>query len=197
MKSLKFSGIKLRRIGLAGVQLEFRDTAICVDVLDASPCDVALYTHNHPRHAPSLMPGIPVFSPFAGRIVSPGEVIELRQGVKVEAVDAYNLGYKGGPIHPKGSGVGFLLSFDDSTTVYHMGDTDLVEEALRLQNKAIGVLLVPVGGSGVMSPEEAAEAVKTLRPSIAIPVHEEDRSQLKIFKRLSQPYTQVVLLEAA
>jgi L-ascorbate metabolism protein UlaG (beta-lactamase superfamily) len=195
LKSLRFGGVKVSRRGLAGVRLDYEGTSICIDVVQPERCDYALYTHDHPRHAPAEDWSRVVVSPFRGNRIAPGESIELSNGVLVEAVHAYNLGIQETVKHPRGFGAGYVLEFRSGPRIYHMGDTDLIEEILSVKNKPLDIMLVPVGGDGVMTPEEASEAVKTLRPSIAIPVHWEDISKARIFKRLTQPYTQVVLLE--
>jgi len=195
LRTLKFRGVTLARSGFAGVKLSYMGSSICIDMPQPAGCTAALYTHNHPRHAPQTPPQVPVYSPFAGRRVAPGERLELIAGVRLLAVHAYSLGYGGAEAHPKGVGVGFLLEFPTGLRVYHAGDTDLVGEVLELRG-LVDVAFLPVSGRGVMNPEEAAEAVRTLRPAIAVPVHEETSSQARTFKRLAQPYTQVVLMEA-
>ncbi len=194
MRTLTFRGVKVSRRGLAGIVLTYSGESICIDSVDTNGCSIALYTHNHPGHAPPALPGIPVYSPFAGRRVSPGETLELGGGVVLTAVHAYNTGLGGAVAHPRGLGVGFLVEFPTGLRVYHAGDTDLVNEMAELRGR-VDVAFLPVSGQNVMNPEEAAEAVRTIRPAIAVPVHEEDASRLRVFKRLAQPYTQVVLME--
>ena len=52
-----------------------------------------------------------------------------------------------------------------------MGDADLVREVAEVRD----VLLAPVGGGSVMTPEEAADAVMLLRPKTAVPIHYTDK----------------------
>jgi len=54
-----------------------------------------------------------------------------------------------------------------------MGDADLVREVEGVRD--VDVLLAPVGGGSVMTPEEAADAVMLLRPKIAVPIHYTDK----------------------
>ena len=54
-------------------------------------------------------------------------------------------------------------------TVYHTGDTDLIEEMKEL--KDIDVLLIVSGGTYTMDNPEAAEAALMINPKIAIPQH--------------------------
>ena len=52
--------------------------------------------------------------------------------------------------------------------IYHSGDTDLIPEMKKIK---ADIALLPVGGTYTMNPEEAAEAVRTINPEIAIPMH--------------------------
>lgn len=108
---------------------------------------------------------------FRLRIVRPGESFSL-DGIGIEAVPAYNLrsialGLKA---HPKRDGnVGYIIDVA-GTRVYHAGDTDALPELAGLRN--IDVALVPISGDKLtMTAEEAAELVKRLRPTFAVPMH--------------------------
>ena len=104
------------------------------------------------------------------------------RGVDVEAVAEYMLEEEGdengavadsgrvdAPAHPVDAfGLGFVIEMD-GVRVYHAGDTGLIPEMRLIKNVDIAVL--PLAGWSVMSPDEAAAAVKTLRPAIAVPVH--------------------------
>ncbi len=58
----------------------------------------------------------------------------------------------------------------------------------------MSVLFIPIGGVTVMTPEEAADAVMLLRPTITVPIHFNERRDFVKFRDIAQPYTQVVLL---
>jgi len=77
--------------------------------------------------------------------------------------------------------------------VYYTGDTELVEELLS-KSGHVDILILPISGEGVFTPEEAVEAVKSIKPSLVIPVHYEDFSVYYRFRDIAQPYTQVVRL---
>lgn len=109
--------------------------------------------------------------PIRMEIVEQGQ--ELNYGdVKISVLAAYNIDK---PFHPKGeSWVGYLLKVND-VLIYHAGDTDIIPEMQRLTghkhpNKRL-IALLPVGGRFTMSAEEAAEAAKIIKPSLAIPMH--------------------------
>ena len=63
----------------------------------------------------------------------------------------------------------------DDVLIYHAGDTDLIPEMKNLtgygQSKKDFIALLPIGGRFTMNVEEAAEAAKIIKPSLAIPIH--------------------------
>jgi L-ascorbate metabolism protein UlaG (beta-lactamase superfamily) len=86
-------------------------------------------------------------------------------GTTVRAIPAYNINKT---FHPRESGgLGFLIGMDGELT-YYGGDTDLIPEmdAIRAD-----VVILPVGGTYTMTPDEAAEAVNRIQPKQAIPIH--------------------------
>ncbi|MEA1924885.1 MAG: metal-dependent hydrolase [Candidatus Altiarchaeota archaeon] len=97
-------------------------------------------------------------------IARAGDLINIR-GVYITAVNAYNIDKY---FHKKGDGLGFVIE-SDGKRIYHSGDTDLIPEMNDLEN--IDVALMSVGGKYTMDYLEAAEAVKTIKPRIAIPMH--------------------------
>ncbi len=114
----------------------------------------------------------------------------------MEAVEAYN--YKrfrspGNPFHPKGSGVGYLISVGERT-IYHAGDTDLIPEMKQLKN--IHLALLPTGGTYTMNDEEAAEAALTINPEVVIPIHRLD-AKPEVFREMveSSSKIKVVILK--
>lgn len=121
--------------------------------------------------------------------VSPGEKISI-QGFLVEAVEAYNhkrFRSPGQPFHPKGFGVGYLLTVENKT-IYHAGDTDFIPEMRKLPR--IDVALIPTGGTYTMDNEEAAEAVIAIKPGFAIPMHRWDTNP-KEFKEIVEKNSDV------
>lgn len=114
--------------------------------------------------AAEKLPGKPV------HIVAPGDKITVK-GIPVEAVPAYNINKfrsPGVPFHPMEAGhVGFVITVD-GVRVYHTGDTDSIPE---MKDIRADIALVPVSGTYVMTVAEALEAVKLLKPGLAIPMH--------------------------
>lgn len=98
-------------------------------------------------------------------IVKPGERHTV-DGISIETVPAYNLNKT---FHPQGDArVGFIITIEGQR-IYHAGDTDFIPEMKDLKN--IDIALMPVSGTYVMTAEEAAEAVNTFKPKLAIPMH--------------------------
>ncbi len=87
--------------------------------------------------------------------------------IEIEAVPAYNVGK---PYHPRGKGVGYVLAFG-RIRIYHAGDTDNIPEMKKLEKLELDAALLPIGGQFTMNEEEAAEAVRVIRPKIAVPMH--------------------------
>jgi L-ascorbate metabolism protein UlaG (beta-lactamase superfamily) len=82
--------------------------------------------------------------------------------VEVRAVAGYN------GFHPRGFNLGYVFRLGDQT-VFHGGDTDRVPEMSSLGD--VDVALLPIGGTYTMAEEEAAAAVRMIRPKVAIPMH--------------------------
>jgi len=98
------------------------------------------------------------------KVVKPGEKIEV-EGVKIEAVPAYNVGKD---FHPKANGwLGFIVEVD-GVRIYHAGDTDFIPEMKEMN---VDIALLPVSGVYVMTADQAVEAAKAIKPKLAIPMH--------------------------
>tara|TARA_Y100000310_G_C20570164_1_gene757596 strand:+ start:272 stop:907 length:636 start_codon:yes stop_codon:yes gene_type:complete len=108
-------------------------------------------------------------APFADKvadvkIVKPGDSLDI-DSIHISVTPAYNTNKE---FHPKSNDwVGFILTIDD-TKLYYAADTDLIEEMNTIE---CDIAILPVSGTYVMTPEEAAEATKILKPKVAIPMH--------------------------
>ena len=76
-------------------------------------------------------------------------------------------------VHVGGEPVGFIVQLENGFKIYHMGDTGVFGDM-----KWIGeyykpdLLLIPIGGHFVMSPQDAAVATRDLiKPKFAVPMH--------------------------
>lgn len=105
-----------------------------------------------------------------GIVMNNGDVKTL-QGLKIEAVPAYNIVHmrsKGKPFHPKGNGNGYVITFGDKR-VYVAGDTENVPEMKELRE--IDIAFLPMNLPYTMTPEMVADAAKAFKPKILYPYH--------------------------
>jgi L-ascorbate metabolism protein UlaG (beta-lactamase superfamily) len=102
------------------------------------------------------------------RVVKAGDVL-TEKGVTIKVVPAYNVRPERQRFHSKNyGGVGYLITLAGKT-IYHPGDTDLIPEMDNLGQ--VDIALLPVSGTYVMDAQEAAEAVKRIKPTHVIPMH--------------------------
>jgi len=115
-----------------------------------------------------------------GGIVMDNGDVKTVEGLKVEAVPAYNIIHKrdtGQPFHPKGIGNGYIITFGDKR-IYVAGDTENIPEMKEL--KGIDIAFLPMNLPYTMTPEMVADAAKAFKPKILYPYHfgETDTSKL-------------------
>jgi L-ascorbate metabolism protein UlaG (beta-lactamase superfamily) len=154
--------------------------------------DIILVTHEHGDHLDAELinkikkSGTIVMSnrnaaktiPWA-MVMSPGDRQEFRD-IVFEAVHAYNIVNErspGNPFHPKGEGIGFVLTIGGKK-FYIAGDTENTPEMKALKN--IEVAFLPMNLPYTMTPEMVADAAKAFRPKILYPYHygETDTNQI-------------------
>ena len=104
----------------------------------------------------------------AEMIMKHGDVRKLDY-VTIEAVPAYNTSPEKQNFHPKARlHNGYILTFG-GTRVYVAGDTEDTPELMALKN--IDIAFLPVNLPYTMTEEQAARAVKALKPKIFYPYH--------------------------
>ncbi len=104
-------------------------------------------------------------------IVEVGDKLEFGN-IKIETIAAYN---KSKDFHPKSEGwIGYIIKMGN-VVIYHAGDSDFIPEMQKLSGYGKHgnefVAMLPVSGTYVMDPEEAAEAASTISPDLVIPMH--------------------------
>jgi len=102
----------------------------------------------------------------------------------VEAVPAYNIVHErspGQPFHPKGSGIGFILTIGGKR-FYIAGDTENIPEMKELKN--IEVAFLPMNLPYTMTPEMVADAARAFKPRILYPYHFGDTNTEEIVNLL-------------
>ncbi len=144
--------------------------------------NIILVTHPHADHLSRRMidrisgTGTKMLGPESCRrklgagmtAVSPGSSLEMND-IAVEVVHAYNpRGSRAVTYHPKGFGVGYVLTVEGER-IYHAGDTGLIQEMKDIG--PVDLALLPIGGRFTMNVDEAAEAIKMLRPKVVVPMH--------------------------
>lgn len=154
--------------------------------------DIILLTHDHPDHLdPKVLAilrkekTVLVLNQTCAKQVEGGMVmkngdVKTVEGLKIEAVPAYNIIHKrddGQPFHPKGAGNGYVITFGDKR-VYVAADTENIPEMKELKN--IDVAFLPMNLPYTMTPEMVTDAAKMIKPKILYPYHfgETDTSKL-------------------
>jgi L-ascorbate metabolism protein UlaG (beta-lactamase superfamily) len=80
-----------------------------------------------------------------------------------------------------GEPVGFIIELENGFKIYHMGDTGVFGDMRWIGDRyKPDLLMIPIGGHFVMSPEDAATATREmLKPKFAWPIHYGTIPQLK------------------
>lgn len=118
-----------------------------------------------------------------GIIMANGDVRTV-EGLKIEAVPAYNIVHErraGVPYHPKGNGNGYIITFGD-IRVYVAGDTENTPEMKALRD--IDIAFLPMNLPYTMTPEMVADAAKAFRPKILYPYHYGNTDTTELVKLL-------------
>lgn len=190
---MKFGEIEIKWLGHAGFLIE-NHRVIYIDpymIKEGLPkADIIFITHGHYDHCSVedikkiVQEGTKIFVtadaqskvarfdvPIKIEVVEPNQEIDFGD-LRVSTVPSYNIDKH---FHPKDEGwVGYVIKMNDCI-IYHTGDSDIIPEMQKLtgykqQGKKF-IALVSVGGRFTMSAEEALEAVKIIKPDVAVPMH--------------------------
>ncbi len=115
--------------------------------------------------------------------MKPGDRQEINN-IIIEAVPAYNIvneSSPGHPFHPKGVGIGYILTIGGKR-FYIAGDTENIPEMKALKN--IDVAFLPMNLPYTMTPEMVADAAKAFKPKILYPYHYGDTNTDRIVELL-------------
>jgi L-ascorbate metabolism protein UlaG (beta-lactamase superfamily) len=180
---ITFMGHATVMISFGGRIIHVDPVAQMADYAKMPKADLILITHEHSDH---FDPGaINLIKTAKTKIVATetvarqlpnaiimknGDVLTI-EGLKIEAVPAYNIvnmRSPGNPFHPKGIGNGYIITLGNKR-LYLTGDTENIPEMKNL--KDIDIAFLPMNLPYTMTPEMVADAAKALRPKILYPYH--------------------------
>ena len=182
--------VEMHFIGHGSLMFSLNNFSVYIDPVRSSgsyenfpKADLILVTHEHGDHLdPDLIntlrkdATVMLSSEKAAASVSWAKVMKagdskVINGITILAVPAYNIKNvraPGQPYHPKGSGIGFVLTIGNKK-IYVAGDTENIPEMKDLKN--IDVAFLPMNLPYTMTPEMVAEAAKSFKPAILYPYH--------------------------
>jgi L-ascorbate metabolism protein UlaG (beta-lactamase superfamily) len=196
---LSFSGIRasgfvvaeaiaIHSLGHGSLYFEYKGLVIYIDPFSIQadyskllPADLIFITHEHPDHYDlnalnKIKKGstemictqtVKNLGTYSGSIhvINNGDSIVIK-GISVKAVPAYNA--INTSFHPKGIGNGYVFTFGKKK-VYVAGDTENIPEMKNLGR--IDIAFLPMNLPYTMTPAEAAEAAKIVKPDILYIYH--------------------------
>ncbi len=162
------------------------------DAKSAEAADIIILTHGHFDHVGNTLE---LASRTSARVVSNFEIsvflkskglpddkvigINTSGSIEVDGITltmvhaVHSSGISDGEkIVDGGTAAGFIIRLEDGYTLYHTGDTGLFSDMkliARLYKPQ--VVMMCIGGFYTMSPVEAAEAIKLMKPKMVIPMH--------------------------
>lgn len=195
--------LKMTFIGHGTLMLSFGGKIIHIDPVDRMAdykklpkADIIMITHEHSDHMDlkaiaklqtpktALIMSETCARQIKGGIVMRNGDVTTVEGLKIEAVPAYNLIHMrspGVPFHPKGIGNGYIISFGDKR-VYIAGDTENTQEMKALRD--IDIAFLPMNLPYTMTPEMVADAAKAFQPKALYPYHYGDTDTAKLIALL-------------
>ena len=195
--------LKITFIGHGSLIFTFNGKVIHIDpygeLADYSilpKADIILITHEHSDHfdlavikmlrtnKTELVLTETCAQKISGGMVMKNGGVQTVQGIKIEAVPAYNIIHKrdnGQPFHPQGVGTGYILTFGDKR-IYVAGDTENIPEMKTIQG--VDVAFLPMNLPYTMTPGMVADAAKVLKPKILYPYHYGDTDTSKLVELL-------------
>ncbi len=189
---ITFIGHGTLMFGFGGKIIHIDPVSQYADYAKLPKADLILITHEHKDHlddkaiAPirtdktSVVLTETCAKQLTGGIVMKNGDVKTVEGLKIEALPAYNLVHTrspGTPYHPKGIGNSYIITFGDKR-VYIGGDTENTPEIKALTG--IDIAFLPMNLPYTMTPEMVADAAKAFKPKLLYPYHfgETDTSKL-------------------
>jgi L-ascorbate metabolism protein UlaG (beta-lactamase superfamily) len=195
--------VELHFIGHGSLMIKVNGFVIYIDPVRSSgnynflpKADLILVTHEHGDHLDVNLisdlkkPGTLLFcnqNSLAkvswAMVMKAGDRQEINN-IVVEAVPAYNIvneSSPGHPFHPKGAGLGYVLTIGGKR-FYVAGDTENTPEMKSLRN--IDVAFLPMNLPYTMTPAMVADAALAFKPKILYPYHFGETDTNEIIKLL-------------
>lgn len=202
--------VEMHFIGHGSLMFKVNGTVIHIDPVSSvtnydflPKADIILVTHEHGDHLDAeligklkkqgtfvLCNGSALKTIPWAMVMQEGSRQELK-GVVIEAVPAYNIVNErapGQPFHPKGQGIGYVLTIGGKK-FYVAGDTENTPEMKELKN--IEVAFLPMNLPYTMTPEMVADAAKAFKPKILYPYHFGETDTNKIVEMMKETGTEV------
>lgn len=200
-KELHYKFLKIVRNKQSSFRIKFNGKVIYIDPIQISEenhdADFVFITHEHSDHfdqksivkiinpqtiiicnqiVAKIILDESIQDPHYLQILSPGQTKIINEHISIETKPAYNLNkFKETGIlyHPKeNNGLGFIITIslnEDKVKIYHMGDTDFIAKDQKIEK--VDILMIPVGGTYVMTWQEAVTANNEIKPLVSIPMH--------------------------
>ena len=198
-------------LGHAGFMIKTQGNVIYLDPHEGeydTLADLIIITHSHSDHCNTdkirsirkedtlIIAPQDCAAKIGTEVISlePGEET-MTHGIHITAVEAYNVKRfraPGIPFHPKGLGVGYILTVNGKT-IYHAGDTDFIEEMKALKDRKITLALLPSGGTYTMDNADAVDATLAINPQKAFPMHRWDTNPFE-FKNAIEAKSEIQVL---
>jgi L-ascorbate metabolism protein UlaG (beta-lactamase superfamily) len=195
--------VEMHFIGHGSLMFKVNGFIIYIDPVRSSgnydflpKADLILVTHEHGDHldvkliADLKKPGTLLFcnqnstSKIPWAMAMKADDRQEINSIIIEAVPAYNIvneSSPGHPFHPKGSGLGYILTIGGKK-IYVAGDTENTAEMKSLKN--IDVAFLPMNLPYTMTPAMVADAALAFRPKILYPYHFGETDTNEILKLL-------------
>jgi L-ascorbate metabolism protein UlaG (beta-lactamase superfamily) len=195
--------VEMHFIGHGSLMFKVNGFVIYIDPVRSSgnydflpKADIILVTHEHYDHLDVELinnlkkPGTLVFcnenttSQISWAMAMKAGDRQEINNIIIEAVPAYNIVHEMAPgqtFHPKGVGIGYILTIGGKR-FYIAGDTENTPEMKALRN--IDVAFLPMNLPYTMTPEMVADAALAFKPKILYPYHFGDTDTDKIVQLL-------------
>jgi L-ascorbate metabolism protein UlaG (beta-lactamase superfamily) len=203
--------VNIEWLGHAGFMIKTQGNVIYLDPHEGeydTLADLIIITHSHSDHCNTdkirsirkedtlIIAPQDCAAKIGTEVISlePGEET-MTHGIHITAVEAYNVKRfraPGIPFHPKGLGVGYILTVNGKT-IYHAGDTDFIEEMKALKDRKITLALLPSGGTYTMDNADAVDATLAISPQKVFPMHRWDTNPLE-FKNAIEAKSEIQVL---